>query len=396
MATQTEYDDELYRDLIDDDQDPIQSDDTPVGVDLIPGEQKLELPPLPMPTIPVMDDDDEDDSITEDELDSLDDDTELGNEPVEGTNTLVDQLLASKGIKGSIIQYENDEGEIEEVDFYTLPAEEQLAILQSSDPVPSNDLDESEIQTINFLRQNNVTLEEAREYFRREAVQEYIDSQNIAGIEIDQYTDEELYALDFKAKYDHLTQEEIEIELEKQLEHPELFKRKVDKLRTDYKKIEEEQATAARLQQEAEEENKVTELQNSLVAVANEVVDIGGLDLDPEDKDEVLNFILTKDINGVSPFLKSLDSPKQLFELAWFAKKGKEAFDIIHTYYKKEIDSVSKASFEKGKASATPKSTKPVAPARKSHLKTNQLPTNNQRDNFPSMEDILLDKLKEQ
>ena len=302
-------------------------------------------------SIPVTDDDDDEEE---------EEDEETGHNPPKPAakqTTIVDHLLTAKGITDGKVQYENEEGEIELVDFHDLPQEEQLAILQSDDKDINYGLADEEIQTVNFLRQNNVTFEDAIEYFKKEAVEQYIASQTQENVEIDQFTDEQLFALDLKAKYDELTEEEIEIELTKQLEHPELFKKKVDKLRTDYSKIEAEQRESVRLEKEQEEERTSTELRSNLITVAQGIEDIGGLDLDNNDKNEILAYILEKDINGVSPFLKSLDSPKQLFELAWYATKGKEAFEIVHDYYKKEIDKVRKTAYEKAKTDLSKKNT---------------------------------------
>jgi len=333
-----------------------------------------------------------DDDEEEEEYDDEDEDAP-SEEKVESKvikSTIIDQLLESKGIKDNLVQFENEEGVIEEVNFYTLPEEEQIAILKSNDQDINYGLQEQEIQTINFLRENGVSFEDAVEYYKREAIQEYIDSQNITGIEVDQYTDEDLFAIDLKAKYDELTEEEIQIELSKQLEHPELFKKKVDKLRTDYKKIEEEQKESVRLEQEQRERDKEVELRSSLITVAESMTDIGGLDLDTNDKNEVLTYILNKDINGVSPFLKSLDSPKQLFELAWYATKGKEAFEIVHEYYKKEIDKVRKTSYEKAKAELTKKPSAPAKSTGKSFVKP-QSNNPSPKLKYPSIDDLQID-----
>jgi len=267
-------------------------------------------------------------------------------------NALINDILALKGIKDKTIQFENEEGEIENVNFYDLPKNEQLNIINSSEKDIDFGLEEDETNAINFLRENGVTFEEAIDYFKREAIQEYINAQNIAGIEVDQYTDEQLFAIDLKARYENLTDDEIAIEVEKQLEHPDLFKKKVDKLRTDYKEIEVTQLQAAQQQQELIDEQRYNDLQASLVSVATSVQDIGGLDIDNEDKEEILSYILDKDMNGVSQFIKSLDSPDKLFELAWYATKGKEAFNILHDYYKKQIDITRKSSYDKGRDEA--------------------------------------------
>lgn len=325
----------------------------------------------------------DDDDYTFDGMAQLDtfedDDEDQSTNTTQSTNDndLINDILTTKGIVDHTIHYEDEDGNIVDEDFYSLTRKEQLAILNSSDRDINYDLEDAEVDAINFLRESGVSLEEAIDHFKREAVQEFIDSQNIAGIEVDQYSDEQLFALDLKAKYEDLTDDEIAIEIEKQLEHPDLFKKKVDKLRTDYKEIEKSQLEDARLRQEGEEEQRFAELQENLVTVAQSVEDIGGLDLDNNDKNEVLSYILDKDINGVSPFIKSLDSPEKLFELAWFATKGKEAFGIIHDYYKKQIDSVRKTSYERGKEEATKKPTAQQS-NRKTYVRDNPTPNKGQ------------------
>jgi len=304
---------------------------------------------------------------------------------------IISDLLRSKGITDpSSINYENEEGEIEQVSFYELPYEEQLQILQSNDSDLGPGLSDTESEAVEFLRQNGVSLQEAIDYFQRKAVEDHINSQNISGLEVDQYTDEELYSLNLRSEFPDLTDDEIQLTLEKQLEHPDLFRKQVDKLRTDYKEIEISQIDESKAQQEQIAEQQRAELEDTLINVATSVSDIGGLTLDDTDKNEVLHHILNKDMNGISPFIKSLNSPEQLFDLAWYAVKGKEAFDTIHDYYKKEIANVSKAAFEKGKQSASGYSTSksnpapPVQSNKRSYTRKGTLPT---FPNAPTNED---------
>jgi hypothetical protein len=297
-------------------------------------------------------DDDIDDNFEIQEFEDEEDPDYQPTVPSYKENTLINDILALKGIKNHTVQFENEEGKIEDIDFYDLPKNEQLNIINSTDKDINFDLEDNEVEAINFMRENNVSFEEAIDYFKREAIEEYINSQNIAGIEVDQYTDEQLFAIDLKARYENLTDDEITIEIEKQLEHPDLFKKKIDKLRTDYKEMEVTQLQAAKQQQESTDTQRYEELQTNLITVAEAVQDIGGLDLDIDDKNDILTYILEKDINGTSQFIRSLDSPEKLFELAWYATKGKEAFNILHDYYKKQIDSVRKTSYEKGRDEA--------------------------------------------
>lgn len=252
---------------------------------------------------------------------------------------LISNLLAQKGITdASKIQIEDEDGNIQELDFNSLPIEEQLEILQQETP----ELDDSEIETINYLRENGIGIQELIEYHRNQAIQEYLQTQQ-TDYTVDDLSDEELYKLDIAARYEDLSEEELEIELQKELNNPDLFKKKVDKLREVYKQEEIAEQDELAKQAELEEEQNYQMLVDSMVEVAQGTDELFDLELEDDDKEEVLQFLLNKDINGQSEFVKLLNDPKALFQLAWFATKGQEAFNTIHDYYKKEIDLARKA-----------------------------------------------------
>ena len=252
---------------------------------------------------------------------------------------LINNLLAQRGITdASKIQIEDEDGNIQELDFNSLPIEEQLEILQQETP----ELDDSEIETINYLRENGIGIQELIEYHRNQAIQEYLQTQQ-TDYTVDDLSDEELYKLDIAARYEDLSEEELEIELQKELNNPDLFKKKVDKLREVYKQEEIAEQTELAKQAELEEEQNYQMLVDSMVEVAQGTDELFDLELEDEDKEEVLQFLLNKDINGQSEFVKLLNDPNALFQLAWFAVKGQEAFSTIHDYYKKEIDLARKA-----------------------------------------------------
>lgn len=264
---------------------------------------------------------------------------ELFGEDKTENSELINNLLAQKGITdASKIQIEDEDGNIQELDFNSLPIEEQLEILQQETP----ELDDSEIETINYLRENGVGIQELIEYHRNQAIQEYLQSQQI-DYTVDDLSDEELYRLDIASRYEDLSEEELEIELQKELNNPDLFKKKVDKLREVYKQEEIAEQTELANQAELEEEQNYQILVDSMVEIAQDTNELFDLELEDEDKEEVLQFLLSKDINGQSEFVKLLNDPNALFQLAWFATKGQEAFNTIHDYYKKEIDLARKA-----------------------------------------------------
>jgi hypothetical protein len=288
-------------------------------------------------TLPIVEDDIFTNPQVDDEPSSIEDDL-FGTSKTENSE-LISNLLAQRGIiDASKIQIEDEDGNIQELDFNSLPIEEQLEILQQETP----ELDDSEIETINYLRENGVGIQELIEYHRNQAIQEYLQSQQ-TNYTVDNLSDEELYKLDIAAKYEDLSEEELEIELQKELNNPDLFKKKVDKLREVYKQEEIAEQEELAKQSELEEEQNYQTLVDSMVEIAQGTNELFDLELEDEDKEDVLQFLLSKDMNGQSEFVKLLNDPNALFQLAWFAVKGQEAFSTIHDYYKKEIDSARKA-----------------------------------------------------
>ena len=182
---------------------------------------------------------------------------ELENQSNSDSNEEVDinpieEFLKEKGIEDvSKIKYETEDGEIQEVDFNSLSGKEQLTILKE---LSTPDLSESEINTVQWLRNNGVTLEQAIDYFKQTAVEEYKASLNNNAPEqyydVDSYSDDELYFADLKARYTSMSDEELKYELDKAKENEDLFKKKVEIIRNDYKEKEKEAALEAQRREE--------------------------------------------------------------------------------------------------------------------------------------------------
>ena len=120
-------------------------------------------------------------------------------------------FLKTKGIADPTkIQFENESGEIEDVDFNSLSREEQLTILQE---LTAPDLSEHEVGVINYLRQNKVTFDQVIDYFANQRLEEYLNAhpedRHQKNYSIDEYNDDELYLADLKSKYPSFSDEEL-------------------------------------------------------------------------------------------------------------------------------------------------------------------------------------------
>lgn len=348
--------DSLYEDLLDDD-DTLEEGE---GLDgLQPIDEEIDET-----DVDIEDDDagffdnieDQEDEDFEDEEDEESEDQE---DETEEQDDLITSILKSKGIDNpEKIKYEDETGEIVEVNFYDLDKEEQLAILNSNDSDINYGLSDHELEVVNYLRNNKVSFQDTIEYFSRQAIEDYIRDSYNQGFSIDSFDDEELFKLDLKSQYEDLTEEEVQLQLEKELEHRELFDKKIKRIRQEYLEAEATQLEEQNRKEAEQREEEYSKLNDSLKSVATSVSDIGGLDLSDEDKNEVLSFILDRDMNGVSDFIKLLDDSEQLFQLAWFALKGQEAFNTLHDYYKKQISVVRKQPVAKQPSNNT--DTRPV------------------------------------
>jgi len=323
--------------VIDDDQDA--------------GDLNPDLIPIEIDNI---DDDDDNGDLVVKQItpDQIDDD----GTPIDQTNQtnqvpdLITSLLKEKGIDDPhSILFEEEDGTTSTLDFYELTPEEQFEILNSNDLEVNYGLENHEVEAINYLRDNNVTLPDLIEYLQTQAVEEYKKSSGEGVFEIDAYSDEELYVLDQKTKFEEFTDDELTYELDRAKENPDLFKKKVDKIRAEYKQLETQEKESIAKEQAEQEDQVYTQMANSVIDVANDTEDMYGIILEDNDKEDIVRMITDRDINGINPLVKALDDPNALFKAAWFLSKGDEAFEILHNYYKKQIDETRKVSYQKGK-----------------------------------------------
>ena len=265
-------------------------------------------------------------------------------EPTNEEESPIYTFLKERGIDDpSKIQFTNEDESVEELDFNSLSKEEQLEVLRM---VTDPGLTEAEINTINYLRQNNATLEQVVDYFAQKRLDDYLkenpDKVHQKVYSIDEYTDDDLYIYDLKQRYPDFTDEELNNELEKAKEDEELFKRKTEIIRNTFKQ-QEDQAEQARIEQE---QQQVEDLRNNLMNAAGRFNEIqldytddesDSLIIDDADKTEMMSYILDQDSDGKSQLVKDLEDPDRLIELAWFATQGPKMMSELSKHWKKQL-----------------------------------------------------------
>jgi hypothetical protein len=224
----------------------------------------------------------------------------------------------------------DEEGNETVTKFSDLTDEEKVQILLGSEPETQEETESIDA----YLKENNLTLEQFLELYKQEILDGFQAEDNYT---IDNYSDEELFMIDLKNKYD-LTDDELKAELEKEQQNPDLFKKKIDKLRGEYKASEDAFKQQQQDAYEQENQKQYEEFSKQVTDAANKTVDIYGIiDIEDEDKTSVLNSLLELDEQGNTEFGRMLSDPAKLYEAAWFLKYGKDAFGALQSYYTSEI-----------------------------------------------------------
>lgn len=151
----------------------------------------------------------------------------LDIEEIPTETKLINSLLQAKGIKApEKVLYEVEEGKVEEKNFYDLPFEDQMEILAGETANVEKDFSKEDLEIIQLQKENNLTLAELIQYYQNATIEEYLKEQG-GNTSVQDYTDEEIYILDMRARLgDSASDEEIIKALEKELELPEFFKEK--------------------------------------------------------------------------------------------------------------------------------------------------------------------------
>lgn len=292
--------------------------------------------------------------IPNDVANDIDTDIETDIEPEEKDTTDVEQsdddipvmhqFLKNYGISDpSKIQFENEDGELSEMNFDSLSREEQLNILSE---ITNPGLSEHEVDVVNYMRRYNMTFDQILDNYAQNKLNEYLtenpDQVKQKSYRIDDYTDDELYLADLKSKYPDFSDEELMSKLDVAKLNEDLFKKESEVLRKQYKDQEDQEIEYERLQ----EEQRNKDLQDNLIHAVNQFnsISIDDLDVSNDDhlvlevedaeKHSILNYLLTQDKDGKSQLVKDIENPAKLVEIAYYMLYGKSNMTGITNYWK--------------------------------------------------------------
>lgn len=268
----------------------------------------------------------------------IEEDTNV-EEPSAENSDYIDRFLRSRGIDPQSVRIADEQGVIEEVPFESLSADEKLAILDTD----KYQLSDDEINTLNFLRQNNISLQEYSEYVKNESIKEYLNQTN-SVTNIDDYTDEVIFKADLINRFgEDISDEELDKEWEAAQVNPTLLEKKIGVLREQFKQREIDNRNAVEQQAAAQKEDQFQTFAGMMQNAASGIDTIMSVEVDNEQKNDILKFCLERDVNGQSQFNKFFSDPEAVFKMAWFMKYGEQAIEAVHDYWRKQVGQSRKA-----------------------------------------------------
>jgi hypothetical protein len=270
--------------------------------------------------------------------------------PVSDNMSGIELYLSQFDIEGGIIQFEDGTSS----HFNDLDPARQAEVLQSLHGAQASaiedqyGLDENEIGLLNYLRENNLSVEQMVENMVAERIQQAMTMQELALEDYENMTPEALYTKFLQETSPEATPEQIAADLAKAKELSN-FTKLTDSLRGQFIARQEsaltEQQQAAIAEHQALIESQRQEIVNAVIPMQ----EIAGVTLDQNIKNTVLDRILQTNDDGDSAFMDEVFAdPESLFKAAFWYVYGEALVQQRDEYWKKEKS----AAYKRGKEEA--------------------------------------------
>lgn len=260
--------------------------------------------------------------------------SESGSESDSGSNEgFIDALLSLQGIYDkNKIKFEDESGAIVNKSWDSLSNNEKLMILSNQED-PDTSLDSLEIGLINQIRESGLTPEQFIQNLQMAAIPVPEPSYEVDGM-----SDDELFCIDLldKVGSDNISDEELQQALDNAKTNPSLYSKQVASLRNYYKDLEEQRYQQIELEKQKEAEDQYEIFTND---VLNSIENFAfsediPVDLSYADKEDLANFILTRDASGYSEFGQLLNDPDYFTRAAFWTLRGPEILNEMQNQIK--------------------------------------------------------------
>ena len=266
------------------------------------------------------------------------------------TQSGIEQYLSQFDIEAGMIQF--DDGTSKH--FNDLDAAEQAKILsqlhstQATTVEDKYGLDENEVGLLNYLRANNLSVEQMVDTMVQEKMASMMTLQELATEDYAKMEPDALYTKFLKETSPEATPEQLAADLAKAKELSN-YSKLTENLKNQY--IAKQEASVAEQEQAAIAEHQAL-VETQRQEIVNAVIpmnEIAGITLDANIKNNVLDHILQTNEEGDSAFMDEVFSePQSLFKAAFWYVYGEALVAQRDEYWKKEKS----AAYKRGKEDA--------------------------------------------
>ena len=256
-----------------------------------------------------------------------------GGEPSNSNNTddFTTEVLKIRGINDpSKIKFEDVTGAVIERSWDDLSKEEQLNIIVGDQNAEENEISDDEAALINAIRKSGGSVEDYLNYYAQENAPEPITEPQY---KVNELSDDEVYALDLLEKVgsDNITDEELQQAIDTAKQNEDLYKKTVEGLRQEYIRLQQDK--------EAQQQNEIAarqqaQFQQFATSINSEISRMNyfmgqELELSPDEKEELSEFMLDLDEQGVSAFGRAMQDPEVFTHAAfWLLNQDKISEEI--------------------------------------------------------------------
>lgn len=252
----------------------------------------------------------------------------------------LDKYLQSNGIKDiNNITFEDEDGKEYTKRFDELTDEEKVNILRGD--IDEYDLSDDEVNLLNIMRSNNLDSKGLEDYLAKYYwdlfQKQYTPQEPQYNYAIDDISDDELYVADLKSRFPNATDDELIRMFEQNKQDESLYTKAVADLRTFYRQKEDDMKKQQEEEIERQRQQQEYAYQNDIQQALQNFDNIGELELEPTDKQQILKVLTDFDNSGNRAINTMLQDPNNLVKVAWFLLHGENSINGLSDYYKKEI-----------------------------------------------------------
>ena len=284
-----------------------------------------------------------------------------GGEPSNTNNEddFTTEVLKIRGINDpSKIKFEDQTGAVVERSWDELSREEQLNIIAGDQNAEENELSDDEIALLSAIRKSGGSVEDYLNSYAEENAPEPAPAE--PTYKINELSDDEVYALDLLEKVgsDNITDEELQQAIDAAKQNEELYKKTVEGLRQEYIRLQQDR--------EAQQQNEVAarqqaQFQRFATSINSEIQNMNNfmgqeLELSQDEKEELSQFMLDLDENGVSAFGRAMQDPEIFTQAAfWLLNQDKISEELTKQMQETYKRGYEQAKKDLGKANPTSK-----------------------------------------